>query len=254
MAYRTTLAALLAMPLMAQAAAVTVDAGNFNATYDTSAFTAGRSISSNIGQGIDGYAFNPAQFQVSTGQNSLRIDFVELPAGIPSYYHGADTLLSATGLASLKNKLSLALPLTLTADLPDTTAYRITIGTYLSGTPYTPFSETSLSGANGNVSITNAEGATSTLIPITATVPTQGITTPIKTVYTGLIGPDFDLTAITGSVNVTGAYTKPCCGVTATFGIDYIQIEAISAVPEPGTYALMGLGLVGIGLMRRQRI
>lgn len=243
---------LLLAPLWAHATAVTVDAGSFTATYDTATFFAGRAFTSNTGQGIDGYNLAASQYAVSTGTDSLRIDFVELPPGTNSYYQGADTLLYLTGTANTVNKLSFNLPMTLSASLPATTAYEVTIGTHVSGSGYTQFSN-STSYVQGSVTISGTDNVSATQVAVNATVGPDGVLTPVAGLYSGVFGPNVDLSAITGSFNVVGAYSKPCCGANITFGIDYLEIKAISTVPEPGTYAFMGLGLVGIALSRRRQ-
>jgi hypothetical protein len=242
------------LPLMAQASPVTVDAGNFTATYDTSAFSSYWSAGS-----YDGYTLQPSQYQVSTGANSLRIDLVALPAGTSAGGHqGASTLLYATGTGFYASNLALNLPLTLAADAAGTTAYRITIGTHLSGLPYelNPLASASNNGSQvtGSLSATSVSEGTASLMAVSATVPPEGIATPIQTIYSGQVGAGFDLSSITGSFRAYGARYGASNG-TATFGIDYIQIDAITvaAVPEPGTYVLMGLGLVGIAVARRRR-
>lgn len=220
-----------------------MDAGNFTATYDTSAFLSGWSVP------VDGYLLQPSQYQVSTGLNSLRIDIVQLPSGAPnpSSHQGPETLLSVVGTPSYAGSLSVNLPLTLTADAPGTKGYRISIGTSLSASSYDP-SSNAPSNVSGTVSL-KAANASVASIAVSASVPTQGITTPVKTIYSAEVGPAFDLASIVGQIRAYGTNSRIQPGTT-TFGIDFIQIDAISAVPESGTFALMGLGLVGIVLAR----
>jgi hypothetical protein len=45
----------------------------------------------------------------------------------------------------------------------------------------------------------------------------------------------------TGAATLIGTYNGTLSGLT------------VSAVPEPGTYAMMGLGLLGLSLLRRRR-
>lgn len=242
---RLALIAAVLLPSLAHASPVTVDTGAFSATYDTTAFA-----SSWVAGSYDGYSLQASQYAVTTGQNSLRIDISQLAPGTNSYHQGADTLLYATGAASYISTVGFGLPLSLAADSVDTTAYRVTIGTHLSGTGYTPFNGSS-SYVAGSLTVTDASATTSVLTPVNATVPSTGIATPIATVYSGLIGAGTNVASIDGLFKLYGAYSKPCCGSALTFGIDYIQIDAIivpSTIPEPGSYALMGLGLAAIGL------
>lgn len=67
--------------------------------------------------------------------------------------------------------------------------------------------------------------------------------------------------------NVIG-FILPCCGgalannaltfggaeaVASNDGLQGVSYRAISPVPEPGTLALLGLGLAGLGLTRRRK-
>ncbi|MGC4061868.1 MAG: PEP-CTERM sorting domain-containing protein [Aquabacterium sp.] len=248
---RLALMSAALLPLLAQAASVTVDAGHFAATYDTAAFSSGWGA----GQ-YDGYNQQASQYLVTTGPDSLRIDIAQLPPGTNSYHQGESTLLYATGAANYIASVYFRLPLTLAADAPDTTAYRVTIGTHLSGTGYTPFNGSS-SYVTGSLTATDASATTFTLAPVDASVPSTGIATPAAMTYSGVIGAGTSLASIDGAFKLYGAYSKPCCGSSLTFGIDYIQIDALtvsSSVPEPGSLALMGLGLAGLGWARRRQL
>jgi hypothetical protein len=244
-------ACLLFTPLWAHATAVTVDVGSFIATYDTATFSAGRAISSASGSGIDGYSLAASQFKVSTGADSLRIDFVELPPGSNSYYQGADTLLFVSGSIMTINQLTFNLPMTLRAALPALTAYEVTIGTHLSGSAYTQW-QSSTSDAEGQVTILGTGAIPATQIAVNESVGPSGLTPAVATQYSGLFGTNDDLSAISGSFKVAGAYSKPCCSAGIRLDIDYVEIKAISTVPEPGTFALMGLGLAGLSVSRRR--
>jgi hypothetical protein len=237
---------LLLTPFLAHATAVTVDAGSFTATYDTSAFSASW-VAYLSNYPVEGYDLAASQFVVSTGPDTLRIDIVQLPPGSNSFHQGADTLLSASGGTG---KLSFNLPMTLSATLPASTAYEVTIGTHVSGSAYTPF-ENSESSAQGIVTIAGTGNTPDAQLEVKSIVDPSGISTPVVNLYSSLFGPNADLSAISGLINVEGAYTKPCCA-DIRFGIDYLEIKAISTVPEPGTFASMGLGLVGVAVSRRR--
>lgn len=62
----------------------------------------------------------------------------------------------------------------------------------------------------------------------------------------GIVGA-FDLGGITGQV-----FTLTGTSLLSAFRLAEVNVTP-AAVPEPGSYALMGLGLVGIGLLRSRR-
>ena len=54
------------------------------------------------------------------------------------------------------------------------------------------------------------------------------------------------------SITVT---TEDASGMAiGEFGIAYYETHHTEEVPEPGTLALFGLGLAGLGLLRRKRV
>ena len=152
----------------------------------------------------------------------------------------------------------------------------------LSGTgsaaPDNSFAFNFLTGGTNIFSVNFAPGGTNnTAIPqlvIGGTVVSQAVSGPTLaggffhlsiTVTSGgaitatLGGGGTQLNAAAGSVTPTGISSFSVSEVTNTAagtGNDYIEFDNISAViPEPSTYAMMGLGLVGmLGLMKFRRI
>jgi hypothetical protein len=57
----------------------------------------------------------------------------------------------------------------------------------------------------------------------------------------------FNSAAISGWELVTG-------GLGSSLGVTFTSIEAVNPVPEPSTYALMGLGLAGLLMYRRRKV
>lgn len=64
----------------------------------------------------------------------------------------------------------------------------------------------------------------------------------------GLFSSVFDLTGVTGST-----FKLQSSGSLTSFKLDALSIAPVAAIPEPSTYALMGLGLVGIAFAARRR-
>ena len=64
----------------------------------------------------------------------------------------------------------------------------------------------------------------------------------------GLLSSVFDLTGVTGTT-----FKLQASGSLTSFKLDELCAVPVTAVPEPSTYALMGLGLAGIGFASRRR-
>jgi hypothetical protein len=72
-------------------------------------------------------------------------------------------------------------------------------------------------------------------------------------IFDGLLTGPSDLLSISAS-GFTYAYRCSQCVATVYVGFDNIQVSSATTVPEPGTLALLGIGLFGMVLARRRKI
>jgi hypothetical protein len=229
--------AALACPGLSQATPITLDAGSFTATYHPQAFSGGWSVGSSFAS-VDGWDLQSSQFQVSTGSNRLRIDFVELPPHAPDpsldNRTGAVTQLSVSSAGHYDGKAQLKLPVTLRADAEDETAYRISLGMSVSGSAYTPFvlpgvfTTPILSQVSGSLSTGYGNAETSTT-PLLVTVPAT------EMVFSQYVAPGDAVTAISGVFAARGGYVKgvTACARKAIRGSKEIMRHVRKAMPKP---------------------
>lgn len=79
-----------------------------------------------------------------------------------------------------------------------------------------------------------------------ATLSWNGSTLQLGSNNSGFLVDTFNLSGVTGTT-----FKIQATGITSSFKL--AGLSAVPAIPEPSTYALMGLGLVGIALASRRK-
>lgn len=119
-------------------------------------------------------------------------------------------------------------------------------------------------GALPTLSYTTAAGTTSNVAASFSEVAekfyngTVAMPTGDEAVYINQYALQWDLSGVTQpitsfSVSFTGVQHAQLYGLTLTQSDNFTQVVALPPVPEPGTYALMSLGLMAVWLRARRR-
>lgn len=216
------------------AAPVTVDAGAFQATYDTSRFLGGYGVFQ-LNQFIAAETSPSSAFSVTTGADSLVVSL------------GADAV---KGLISpyYRYEGTFSLPLTLLADRPADTLFQIEVSTTLSGVA----PQQAIAPITGTLSAKDSTGAATTLAQLNLIYPLSGATPPLTSVLKGTFSAAQGLSELRLNLTLPGGFT-PRTSPAPTLSVNSFTIKAVSAVPEPAQAGLFALGMVALGLMRRAR-
>lgn len=219
----------MAVATMAVAAAASTHAATFAAPVDVD-FTLSETILAFLGN---------APVITPAGGASVSGNTITLPASSVTMTNGTATDLVANTLASFSVATTTAAGATNTLDL--------------SGLSFSNATDrlTATIRLNGAVAFSGAALSTSSV----QVLETFNAATGAGLLQTG----DFFLTdaAATGLLNALG-YTSPIMQglfkptlLATSFGT--LTVETVAAVPEPSTYALMGVGLVGVALATRRK-
>jgi hypothetical protein len=235
----------------AQAVPTTVNSGSFTATYDVDQFHASWTALSNQGP-VAGWTLQPEQYQVTAGVGSLRIQFVE--ANLPPPQNAASTTLNVASGGDVTGSATLALPLALQAAAG--MQFTVSMGLDYSGTSYFPppanVDPNPLPSTFAGTLSAAAGAQSASLIPFTLTVPPEGKSLT-SVVLSAALPEGTSLTSLFGSFSAVQADhrgTSP--SIIGT--IRYVEIDAVSAVPEPSTALAFGGGLLVLCAVRRPRL
>jgi hypothetical protein len=235
---------------VAQALPMTVDVGSFSATYDVDRFEA--SWQALIYEGaIAEWTLQPAQYQVTTGADSFRVQFIEDP-NLPPGPSPANTLLRIGAGGDNFGSGSLDLPLTLQA--PTGTRFTVSMGLDYIGSGYGPppvnVSPNPIpSTFAGTLSVTTG-GQSVPLIPFKFTVPPEGQSLT-SVVLSGELPEAASLTSIVGDFSAhQGEHRGTAPTILGT--IRYVEVEAVSAVPEPSIALMFAIGLLSLWRIQKR--